>query len=59
MRRILIADDQENIRALVRGLLEAENVEEVCGEASDGKQAVDLCKSLSPDLVILNFTCPI
>lgn len=54
MYRILIADDQENIRALVRTLLEKESWE-VCGEASDGTQAIDLCESLVPDLVILNL----
>jgi DNA-binding NarL/FixJ family response regulator len=54
MWRILIADDQENIRALVRTLLENEGSWEVCGEASDGSQTVELCKRLSPDLVVLD-----
>ena len=58
MWRILIADDQENIRELLRGLLEGQEAWEVCGEASDGTQAVELCKRLSPDLVILNVPMP-
>lgn len=58
MWRILIADDQENIRNLVRGLLERQEAWEVCGEASDGGQAIGLCESLSPDLVILNLHMP-
>jgi DNA-binding NarL/FixJ family response regulator len=58
MWRILIADDQENIRLFVRRLLECQEGWEVCGEASDGKQAIDLCKSLSPDLVVLDLHMP-
>ena len=58
MWRILIADDQQNIRNLVRGLLERQEAWEVCGEASDGRQAIGLCESLSSDLIILNLHMP-
>ena len=58
MRRILIADDQQVIRTLIRGLLEAEKIWKVCAEASDGKQAIKLCESLSPDLAILDIHMP-
>jgi DNA-binding NarL/FixJ family response regulator len=58
MWRILIADDQQNIRALVRDLLEDQEAWEVGGEASDGRQAIGLCESLSPDLIILNLHMP-
>lgn len=58
MCRILIVDDRENIRALIRELLEAQDGWEICGEASDGSQTIELCKRLTPDLVVLNPHMP-
>lgn len=58
MRRILIADDQAVIRTLIRRFLETGKTWKVCGEAADGRQAINLCESLSPDLAILNIHMP-
>ena len=58
-RRILIADDHELLRHGVRTLLENEANFEVCGEAVDGKQAVDQTLATSPDLVILDLNMPV
>ncbi|MHB8540967.1 MAG: response regulator [Candidatus Acidiferrales bacterium] len=58
-RRILIADDHELLRHGVRTLLENEANWEVCGEAVDGKQAVDQTLATSPDLVILDLNMPV
>ena len=54
MWRILVVDDQENIRALVRTLLEKDGSWEVCGKA----RALDLCGRLNPDLIVVNAHMP-
>ena len=55
---ILIADDHEGIRRRVRALLEGAGFE-VCGEATDGQEAIDKSKALVPDLVILDLSMPV
>jgi DNA-binding NarL/FixJ family response regulator len=57
--RILIVDDHEVIRKGVRSvLLRARPEWEICGEASDGKQAIEAVLRLEPDVVILDVTMP-
>jgi DNA-binding NarL/FixJ family response regulator len=56
--RVLIADDHELIRNGVKLLLEKEPGFVVCGEASNGREAVDLSEQLKPDVVILDITMP-
>ena len=56
--RILIVDDHEIVRSLLRHLLEAENGWEVCGEASDGDEAVERSKALHPDIVVMDAVMP-
>ena len=56
--RILIADDHEVMRIGVRCLLSAHQGWEVCGEASDGREAVAKVIELRPDLVVLDVAMP-
>jgi DNA-binding NarL/FixJ family response regulator len=56
--RILIVDDHEVVRGLLRHLLEAENGWEVCGEASDGDEAVERSRALHPDIVVMDAVMP-
>ncbi len=56
--RILVADDHELVRKGVRTLLEAHPRWRVCGEAVNGRDAVDKTRELKPDLVILDLTMP-
>ncbi len=56
--RILIADDSADIRTLLRLKLEAKNVGEVVGEATDGREAVEMATELQPDLVLLDLAMP-
>jgi DNA-binding NarL/FixJ family response regulator len=54
--RILVADDQEAVRKRVCAALTAHEGFEVCGEASNGKEAVEKAKELNPDLILLDIT---
>ena len=58
MLRILIADDHELARRGIRDLLETHPGWEVCGEAKDGRESVDLAISLKPDVVLLDIGMP-
>jgi DNA-binding NarL/FixJ family response regulator len=56
--RILIADDHEVARRGIRSLLEGHAGWEVCGEAADGREAVNAANKLKPDLVLLDIGMP-
>lgn len=56
--RIMIADDHEVVRQGVRVLLESRPGWEVCGEASDGWEAVAKVGELKPDVVTLDIGMP-
>jgi DNA-binding NarL/FixJ family response regulator len=56
--RILIADDHEIVRRGIRSLIEGHAGWEVCGEVSDGRQAVEKARELHPDLVLLDVGMP-
>ena len=56
--RILLADDHANIRAALRDLLDLVSGLEVVGEAANGREAVEMCDRLSPDVVIMDLRMP-
>ena len=56
--RILIADDQDLVRAGLRMLIDAEDDLEVAGEAVDGEQALHAVRRLRPDLVLMDIRMP-
>ena len=56
--RILLADDHQLMRSGVRLMLEREPDLTVVGEASDGREAVALAKSLKPELVVMDIGMP-
>jgi DNA-binding NarL/FixJ family response regulator len=56
--RILIADDHYLVRQGLRSVIALRNDWEVCGEAVDGREAVQKCAQLKPDLLILDICLP-
>ena len=58
MIKILIADDHLIIRQGLRLILETENDFDLVGEASDGAEAISLCKKLKPDVVLMDLRMP-
>ena len=56
--RILLADDHALVRAGVRRILDAEPDLTVVAEASDGAEAVELARTIQPDLAVLDISMP-
>jgi two-component system response regulator NreC len=56
--RILLADDHNVMRRGLRLLLENQRGFEVVGEASDGRQAVELAETVKPDVAVLDIAMP-
>src|ERR1700676_1736159 len=55
---ILVADDHPIFRFGLSSLLRSHEGWEVCGEAADGRDAVEKCRQLKPDLLILDICMP-
>jgi DNA-binding NarL/FixJ family response regulator len=58
-KRILIVDDGEEVRQVMRAVLEARTSYEICGEASNGAEAVQKALELKPDLLLLDVAMPL
>ncbi|MBI3742086.1 MAG: response regulator transcription factor, partial [Chloroflexi bacterium] len=56
--RVVIADDHTIVRQGIRSLLQAEPDIKVIGEASDGREAVQLTRELKPDVVVMDLAMP-
>lgn len=56
--RLLIVDDHAVVRSGLRALLEDQPDLEVVGEAADGVEALTRCRTLHPDIVLLDLTMP-
>ena len=58
MPRVLIVDDHAFIRRGVQSILQSFPEWELCGEASDGSEAIELVDKLHPDLILMDVTMP-
>src|SRR5712692_7869499 len=57
--RILIADDHHVVRTGLRALLESKAGWQVCAEATNGREAVELTGQLKPDVAVLDIGMPL
>ena len=56
---ILLVDDHEVVRKGIKRLVEGYSDWHICGEAENGKEAVDKVLALQPDLVLLDISMPV
>lgn len=57
--RVVIADDAEILRSLLRRAIDRDDRLEVVGEAANGREALDLVDSLLPDVLLLDLSMPV
>jgi DNA-binding NarL/FixJ family response regulator len=58
-RSVLLVDDNVMIRKMLYGLFIAELDFEVCGEAQNGREAIEKAQQLNPDLIIMDLSMPV
>lgn len=58
MVRILIADDKELVRTGIRMIVEDHEDWALCGEATDGRDAIEKAVELKPDVILLDVIMP-
>jgi DNA-binding NarL/FixJ family response regulator len=56
--RIVVADDHPRFRSALMHILDGHPVLEVVAEAANGRQALELCRRLTPDLVLMDLCMP-
>src|SRR5688572_2052073 len=56
--RVLLVDDHAVVRRGLRGFFDLIDDIEVCGEAEDGRQAIERAASLNPDVVLMDLLMP-
>lgn len=56
--RVLVVDDHEVVRRGVQFLLRSNDECDVCGEAVDGRDAVEKAKRLKPDVIVMDISMP-
>jgi DNA-binding NarL/FixJ family response regulator len=57
--KVLVVDDNQAARKMLRGLLELSNFVQVVGEAANGQAAIEMSRVLHPDLVVMDADMPI
>src|SRR5271154_304901 len=57
--RILVVDDHEVVHAGVRMILQSRPDWEICGQAANGAEGVDMARRLQPDAIVMDITMPV
>lgn len=57
-KKVLIVDDNGAMRQALCRLFKAAGDFQVCGEASDGREAITLIRTLEPDLIVMDLCMP-
>src|SRR3954454_13992791 len=56
---VLLVDDHTVVRQGLRALLAAEEDMDIVGEAENGRQAIQLCRKLTPDIAVVDIAMPV
>jgi DNA-binding NarL/FixJ family response regulator len=56
---VLIVDDNPTMRRVVRELFESDPAFEVCGDAENGREAIEKAAELRPDLIVMDLSMPV
>ncbi len=56
--RILLVDDDARVRRVISTMLSRHSGWEICGEAGDGQQSVELARATNPDVVLMDVSMP-
>ena len=59
LKSVLIADDDEFIRQVLCHLFTSQEDFDVCGEAENGLEAIEMAQVLHPDLILLDLSMPV
>ena len=57
--RVMLVDDHDSVRSVLRALVAAERDFDVIAEASNGQEAVELASACRPDIIIMDFNMPV
>lgn len=57
--RVLICDDHPHAREAIAAMLDGENGFSIAGQARNGQEAIELCRKLNPDLVLMDINMPL
>ena len=57
--RVVLVDDNEDIRLLLRFSLERDQGFDIVGEAANGAEGIEVCAELQPDVVMLDYSMPV
>jgi len=58
MSRVLVVDDQESVRRVLRTMIVSQTAFQLCGEASDGLQALQMAVDLNPQVILMDISMP-
>lgn len=58
-KSVLIAEDHTLVREAICSLFDAQQDFEVCGDAENGQEAVEMAQVLHPDLIVLDLSMPV
>jgi len=58
-KSVLIVDDTASIRRALRQVFGSEADFDVCGEAENGREAIEKAQELNPDLIVLDLSMPV
>lgn len=57
--KVMVVDDSQEARESIKKILSLEEDIEITGEAEDGKNAIELAKKLSPDIILMDINMPV